>query len=77
MDASADYTYQAGNTDYSLAWGLLTFLGVFGAHRFYLGKWITALLYFFTAGFLFLGVIYDFWTLNGQVSECNSRTVMA
>lgn len=61
----------AGPLDHTIAWVLLTFLGVFGVHRFYLGKWITGLLYFLTGGLLFLGVLYDFWTLNEQVTEEN------
>ena len=71
MDRTADLRYVAGPTDYSVAWLLLTFLGVFGVHRFYLGKWGTGLLYLFTLGLLGLGVLYDYWTLNGQVSQCN------
>lgn len=71
MDRTADLRYVAGPTDYSVAWLLLTFLGVFGVHRFYLGKWGTGLLYLFTLGLLGLGVLYDYWTLNGQVSHCN------
>ncbi|MDD1735830.1 MAG: TM2 domain-containing protein, partial [Methanothrix sp.] len=58
-------------TDYSLAWILLTFLGVFGIHRFYLGKWGTGILYLLTFGLLGIGLIYDFWTLNSQISELN------
>ena len=75
MDRTADLRYVAGPTDYSVAWLLLTFLGVFGVHRFYLGKWGTGLLYLFTLGLLGLGVLYDYWTLNGQVSECNQGQV--
>jgi TM2 domain-containing membrane protein YozV len=71
MDRDADLRYHAGPLDYTLAWILLTFLGLFGVHRFYLGKWITGLIYLLTGGLLGLGVLYDFWTLNGQVSEIN------
>lgn len=71
MDRSADRRYTAGSTNYTVAWVLLTFLGVFGLHRLYLGKWITAILYFFTGGLFLLGVLYDFWTLNEQISEEN------
>ena len=73
MDRTADYRYQAGPYDFSLSWILLTFLGAFGVHRMYLGKWLTGLLYLVTLGLLGLGVLYDFWTLNGQVSEANAR----
>lgn len=71
MDRRADRRYTPGPIDYNISWILLTFLGVFGVHRFYMGKWITGLLYLCTGGLLFLGVIYDFWTLNGQISERN------
>ena len=71
MDREADFRFTAGPLDYSLAWILLAFLGVFGIHRFYMGKWITGLIYLLTAGLVGLGVLYDMWTLNGQVSEIN------
>ena len=41
MDREADLRFTSGDTDYSVAWILLTFLGVFGVHRMYMGKWIT------------------------------------
>jgi TM2 domain-containing membrane protein YozV len=72
MARRADLRYAAGPTDYSVAWVLLTFLGVFGLHRFYLRKWVTAILYLLTCGLLGIGLIYDFWTLNSQVSERNA-----
>lgn len=71
MDRIADRKFEPGPKDYNLTWGLLTFLGVFGAHRLYLGKIVTALLYFFTGGFFMLGYLYDLWTLNEQISETN------
>ncbi len=52
-------------------WILLTFLGVFGLHRFYMGKWLTGLLYLFTGGLFLIGVLYDYWTLNQQISDIN------
>lgn len=73
MDREADFRYQAGRLDYTVAWLLLTFLGIFGVHRFYMSKWITGLVYLLTGGLLGVGVLYDFWTLNGQVSEMNMR----
>ncbi|MDZ7654276.1 MAG: NINE protein [Burkholderiaceae bacterium] len=56
----------------TVSWVPLTFLGIFGVHRFYLGKWLTGLLWLLTGGLLLLGVLYDYWTLNGQVDEVNS-----
>lgn len=75
MDDDADFRYQAGQLDYTIAWLLLTFLGVFGIHRFYMAKWVTGLIYLLTGGLCGLGVLYDFWTLNGQVSEANMRAL--
>ena len=73
MARRADLRYQPGNLDYTIAWILLTFLGIFGIHRFYMGKWITGILYLLTGGLVGLGLLYDLWTLNGQVSEMNQR----
>lgn len=71
MDDHADTKYRSGAVDYSLAWILLTFLGFLGLHRFYMGKVLTGILYLCTAGLLGFGWLYDFWTLNGQISEQN------
>ncbi len=73
MDNAADHKYQEGDLDYTVAWILLTFLGMFGIHRFYMGKWITGILYLCTGGLFLIGYLYDYWTLNGQVSEINSQ----
>ncbi len=73
MDREADVRFTAGPADFNVAWLLLTFLGVFGIHRLYLGKWITAILYFCTAGFFLVGLLYDFWTWNEQISERNRQ----
>ena len=71
MDRQADLRFNSGRLDYNIAWILLTFLGVFGVHRMYQDKWITGLLYLLTGGFFLIGVLYDFWTLNQQISERN------
>ena len=71
MQAAANRRYLPGPTNYTVAWLLLTFLGLFGIHRFYLGKFITGILYLFTGGLFLLGILYDFWTLNEQVDETN------
>lgn len=73
MDRRADRRYATGPIDYSIAWLLQTFLGVFGVHRFYLRKWLTGLLWLVTGGLFLVGWLYDFWTLNGQVDEINRR----
>ena len=72
LDRHADLAYRPGPVDYNVAWLLLTFLGFFGVHRFYLGKWLTGLLYLCTGGLFLLGVVYDYWTLNDQISVVNA-----
>jgi TM2 domain-containing membrane protein YozV len=74
MDRDADRKYASGQWDYTVAWLLLTFLGWLGAHRFYQGKWITAILYLLTVGVFGLGILYDFLTLNGQIDAKNRGT---
>lgn len=71
MDEKADMRFKQGEKDYNVTWILLTFLGIFGLHRFYMGKWITGIIYLFTGGLFLIGIIYDYWTLNDQVSEIN------
>jgi TM2 domain-containing membrane protein YozV len=71
MDRKADRRSVAGPINYSVAWILLTFLGFFGIHRFYMGKWVTGLLYLLRVGLFGLGILYDYWTLNTQISELN------
>jgi TM2 domain-containing membrane protein YozV len=72
MDRQADRRFVPGPVNYSVAWILLTFLGLFGVHRFYMGKWGTGILYLLTFGLIGLGYLYDYWTLNSQISEVNS-----
>ena len=71
MDRDADLRFTTGALDYNVAWILLTFLGLFGVHRMYMGKWLTGILYLLTGGLLGVGYIYDYWTLNDQLSELN------
>ena len=71
MDAEANSEFQQGGIDYTIAWLLLAFLGAFGIHRFYMGKVVTGIIYLLTGGLFFVGVVYDFLTLNSQVSDIN------
>ena len=75
MDRAADARYASGPKNYTVSWVLLTFLGVFGIHRFYLGKWISGLIWLLTAGLFLLGLLYDLWTLNTQIDEVNRDAV--
>ncbi len=73
MASQAERRYVAGPVDYDLTWILLTFLGVLGVHRFYMGKVITGILYLVTLGVFGLGILWDFLTLNEQLSEENMQ----
>ena len=73
LERSADRRYVPGEVNYTIAWVLLTFLGVFGLHRFYMRKWGTGLIYLISFGLFFIGVIYDYWTLNEQISAKNQE----
>lgn len=72
MDREADYRFERGPIDYDLSWVLLTFLGFLGIHRFYMGKALSGIIYLFTVGLFGLGILYDFFTLNEQISELNT-----
>ena len=72
MDREADLRFRAGRVNYTLAWVLLTFLGVFGVHRFYMGKWVTGIVYLLSLGLFGLGYLYDLWTLNDQITVVNA-----
>lgn len=71
MARDADDRYIPGPVDYNLSWILLTFLGLFGVHRMYMGKWITGIIYLFTAGLFGIGWLWDLITLNEQLSDVN------
>ena len=73
MTREADVRFREGHIDFTLTWILLTFLGLFGIHRFYMGKVWTGLLNLLTGGLFFFGWLYDFWTINEQVSEINAE----
>jgi TM2 domain-containing membrane protein YozV len=71
LQRQADLHFSEGEFDDSVAWILLTFLGIFGVHRMYLEKWFTGILYLLTGGIFGLGYLYDFWTLNDQITAAN------
>lgn len=73
MDKQADWRFTEGPINYSLAWIFLTFLGIFGVHRFYMGKVFTGLLYLFTGGLFLIGWLYDLYTLNEQITQENTQ----
>jgi|SRR5690554_304345 len=71
MDEDAKRRFTPGPASYNVSWIFLIFLGPLGIHRFYLGKWLTGLIWLCTLGLLGLGILYDYWTLNEQVDSCN------
>ena len=74
MDRQADLRFRSGPINYSIAWVLLTFLGLFGIHRMYMGKWFTGILWLLTLALGGIGYLYDYWTLNDQIAiENGSR----
>lgn len=55
---------------------LLTFLGLGGLNRFYVGKAGTGLLYFFTFGGFFIGAIVDMINLfQGNFTDAQGRVL--
>ena len=71
LERQADSSYAVGAIHYTVTWVLLVFLGPLGLHRFYLGKPWTGLLFLLTCGIFLIGVIYDWWTVNEQISKEN------
>jgi TM2 domain-containing membrane protein YozV len=53
-----------------LLWVLGGF-GVLGIHRFYLGRWITGLVWLLTGGLLFIGALVDLILIPGMVQVEN------
>jgi TM2 domain-containing membrane protein YozV len=75
MDRQADHRYVAGPINYTVAWLLLVcpLIGLLGIHRFYMGKWVTGLLFLVTGSLFGVGWLYDLWSLNEQVSAINAE----
>ena len=59
-----------------VAYLLLIFLGIFGAHQFYLDKIGRGVGYFFTLGWLTIGLWIDLFTLASQVRAVNTQRRM-
>ena len=52
---------------------LWLFTGLLGGHRFYVGKYVSGLIYFFTGGLFFIGWGLDFFRLGSMVDNYNLR----
>ncbi len=55
-----------------LLW-VFSFFGLLGFHRFYVGKYGTGLVWFFTFGFFGIGAFIDLITLSNQVNKHNLK----
>ena len=55
-----------------IAYLLLLFFGILGAHKFYLGRPGVGVLYLVTLGFLGFGCLIDLFTLGSQVRSQNA-----
>ena len=77
MDRQADFRFQNGPVNYSVAWMLLTFLGLFGVHRMYMGKWLTGILYLLTVGLVGPGLPVRLLDAErpGQRAQPHARTL--
>jgi TM2 domain-containing membrane protein YozV len=51
----------------------LSFVGFCGIHRFYNGKWITGLIWFFTGGLLLIGQIIDLILIPAMTHHANYK----
>ena len=58
-----------------LLWVLGGF-GVLGLHRFYLGRWVTGLIWLFTGGLCMIGAIIDLFVIPGMVRLENLAVVL-
>ncbi len=73
MASEARVRHVAGPYDHNVAWLMHSFflIGLLGIHRFYLGKYLTGILWLLTGGLLGIGFVYDWLTLNEQVNRAN------
>lgn len=52
---------------------ILGFFGFAGLHRFYAGRWVTGLIWLFTAGLLLIGTIVDLFLIPGMVRRADAE----
>ena len=69
--AMAEMTALSQAKSTGIAYLLWFFLGALGVHKFYLGRVGMGFAYFFTLGFLTIGLWIDLFTLPKQVRDAN------
>jgi TM2 domain-containing membrane protein YozV len=69
--ANVSYTVPVRTVGAAYLWWL--FLGGIGAHKFYLGRPGWDVVYAFTLGLLWFGLLYDLFTLPSQVRAANAK----
>ena len=71
MYRQVDIRFRTGRINYTVTLILLTFLGLLGIHRMYIGKWVKGIIYPLTVDIVGIGYPYDLWTLNDQITMIN------
>ncbi len=67
---------QTSQKSRTVAFFLVFLLGIFGVHRFYVGKVGTGLLWLFTGGLFGIGVLIDFFIiLCGGFKDSEGRVI--
>lgn len=49
------------------------FLGAFSLHRFYLGKWVSGIIYLLTGQLFLIGWFVDLFLISGMVDNYNNK----
>ncbi len=57
----------------AISYILWFFLGIFGVHRFFLGRWVTGIIWLLTGGVFGIGWIIDIFLIPGMVKASDDR----
>ena len=71
--ATFEAAFRKKRKDPAACWALWGILGVFGAHRFFLGHTAMGFLYLVTLGLLGLGVLADLFNMGEVIQAYNTR----